>query len=89
MSATDNSKIMASQLSNNKATQQEVIGDVQKALANAPTPQSKTLFNNFVSANSNPYATQDENIFTNPFYISIFLVGLIIVVTLMIYLGDL
>lgn len=88
MSATDNSTIMANQLSDNKASQGEVIGDVQKALANAPTPQSKTMFNSLLSANSNPYATQDENVFTNPFYLSVFLVGLIVVITLMIYLGG-
>ena len=87
MSATDNSEIMASQLSNNKANPTRSDWRRSKSSSKCTNTTPKTLLI-ILYLPIQIHMLHKMKIFLQILFISIFLVGLIIVVTLMIYLGG-
>jgi hypothetical protein len=73
----------------NTDSRKELIPDIKQLLDNPiPQPESNAASSSSSELNVDPKTFMTDNSFTNPLYISAVMIGLILIVTLIVYLGG-
>ena len=73
----------------NTDSRKELIPDIKQLLDNpVPQPESNAASSSSSELNVDPKTFMTDNSFTNPLYISVVMIGLILIVTLIVYLGG-
>ena len=73
----------------NTDSRKELIPDIKQLLDNPiPQPESNAASSSSSELNVDPKTFMTDNSFTNPLYISVVMIGLILIVTLIVYLGG-
>ena len=73
----------------NTDSRKELIPDIKQLLDNPiPQPESNSASSSSSELNVDPKTLMTDNSFTNPLYISVVMIGLILIVTLIVYLGG-
>jgi len=73
----------------NTDSRKELIPDIKQLLDNPiPQPESNSASSSSSELNVDPKTFMTDNSFTNPLYISVVMIGLILIVTLIVYLGG-
>ncbi len=73
----------------NTDSRKELIPDIKQLLDNpTPQPESNAASSSSSELNVDPKTFMTDNSFTNPLYISVVMIGLILIVTLIVYLGG-